>query len=97
MVGFANPSLLTPAQGVECHLARLMIAPDHQQVLAGRGVAPRRIIVHAAVAHIYAINNGKTYRCTALDDSHAHDRYVVVLATTDGAVWVALEKFEMRG
>ena len=56
-----------------------MIAPDDQQILAWRGVPPRRIIVHAAVAHVHAVDNGITYGLTALDDSSAHDRYVVHL------------------
>jgi hypothetical protein len=35
--------------------------------------------VHAAVAHVHAVDNGITYRGAALDDSPAHDRYVVCL------------------
>jgi hypothetical protein len=35
--------------------------------------------VHAAVAHVHAVDNGITYRPTALDDSPTHDRYVVRL------------------
>ena len=35
----------TPAQGLEGHLAGLRITPDHQQILAWRGVPARRIIV----------------------------------------------------
>ena len=66
-----------PAQGLEGDLAGLMITPNHQQVLAWRGVPPRRIIVHAAVTHVHAVDNGITYGPTALDDSPAHDRYVV--------------------
>jgi hypothetical protein len=56
-----------------------MITPDHEQILARRGVPPRRIIVYAAVAHVHALDNGITYGPTALDDSPAHDRYVVRL------------------
>jgi uncharacterized membrane protein YccF (DUF307 family) len=33
-----------------------MIPTDDQQVLARRGVPPRRIIVHAAVAHVHIGN-----------------------------------------
>ena len=49
-----------PAQRVQRHLAGLVIAPDYQQLLAGRGVPARRIIVHAAVAHVHAIDDGIT-------------------------------------
>jgi hypothetical protein len=35
--------------------------------------------VHAAVAHVHAVDNGITYGPTALDDSPAHHRYVVRL------------------
>ncbi len=35
--------------------------------------------MYAAVAHVHAVDNGITYRPTALDDSPAHDRYVVRL------------------
>ena len=51
----------TPAQRLEGHLAGRRITPDHQQILARRGVPPRRIIVHAAVAHVHAVDNGITY------------------------------------
>jgi hypothetical protein len=44
----------------------IALITDHQQVLAWRGVA---------------IDNGITYRSTALDDSPAHDRYVVIHRT----------------
>lgn len=63
-----------PAQRVERHLAGLMIATDHQQILAGRAVPPRRIIVDVAVAHLHAIQNGIAQRSAALDDPPAHDR-----------------------
>ena len=29
---------------------------------------PRRIVVHAAIAHVHAFDDGKPYRCAALDD-----------------------------
>ena len=48
-----------------------MIAPDDQQLLAGRRVPPRRIIVHPAVAHVRAIDDGIPKRSAALDDSPA--------------------------
>ena len=50
-----------------------MIAPDNQQVLARRAVPAGRIIVHAAVAHVHAIDDGKAYRRAALDYSPAHE------------------------
>ena len=54
-----------------------MIPPDHQQVLAGRSVPAERIIVQAVIGNIDAIDNGITYRSTALDHSPAHATYVV--------------------
>ncbi len=36
----------------------VMIASDHPQVLAGRAIPAGRIVVHAAVAHVHAIENG---------------------------------------
>ena len=41
--------------------------------------------MHAAVAHVHAVDNGITYRCAALDDSPAHDRYVAIEALPDNA------------
>jgi hypothetical protein len=67
-----------PAQGVERDLAGLMIAPDHQQVLARCAVPARRIVVDAAVAHIHAGDNAVAQRPAALDDPPAHARYVVI-------------------
>jgi hypothetical protein len=32
----------------------VVVAPDHQQLPAGRTVPAQRIVVHAAVAHIQA-------------------------------------------
>src|SRR5262245_8868982 len=61
-----------PTQRVERHLAVPMVAADNQQFLAGRGVPARREVVHAAVAHVHAIDNGVPQRSTALDDSPAH-------------------------
>ena len=48
----------TPTQRVERHDASFMIASDHQQILAGSCVPPWRIVVHAAVAYVHAIENG---------------------------------------
>jgi hypothetical protein len=43
-----------------------------------RGVPPARIIVHATVARVYAIDNGITYRSTALDNSPTHGCDMVI-------------------
>ena len=73
----------TPTQGIERYHAGLMIAPDHQQVLAGRGVPARRIIVNAAIARVQSVDDGETYRRAALDESPAHDRYVATGGSGD--------------
>ncbi len=49
-----------------------MIAPDHQQVLTGRGIPPRWIIVHPAIAHVHAVDERIPQRSAALNDSAAH-------------------------
>ena len=55
----------TPAQGVERQFAGLMIAPDHQQLLAGRGIPPGRIIVYSAIERVHTIDNGNAgVRCS---------------------------------
>jgi hypothetical protein len=36
-----------------------MIAPDNQDILAGRGIPTTPIVVNSAVAHVHAINDGK--------------------------------------
>ena len=51
-----------------------MIAADDQQFLAWRRIPPCRIIVHATVAHVHAIDNGIPKRPAALDDSPTHER-----------------------
>src|SRR6266404_9693003 len=66
-----------PAQRVERHLAGLMIAADDEQFLAGRGVPPGRIIVHATVAHVHAIDDGIPKRSAALNDPPAHGSDIV--------------------
>jgi hypothetical protein len=65
------------AQRVELDFARLMIAPDHQQVLARRAIPARRVVVDAAVAYVEAINDGVAQWPAALDNSPAHNRNVV--------------------
>src|SRR5262249_43846959 len=55
-----------------------MIPPDHQQVLAMGRIPARRVIVHAAVTRVYAIDDGITEWSAALDNSPAHDPYLVV-------------------
>ena len=66
-----------------------MIAPNHQQVLAGRGVPSRRIIVNAAIARVQPVEDGEAYRRAALDDSPAHAQYVA----TEGSGDQSLEGF----
>jgi hypothetical protein len=61
-----------PPQRIERYLAGPVIAADDQQVLARRAVPPRRIVVHAAVAHVHAIDDGIAKRSAALDDPPAH-------------------------
>src|SRR5262249_11157580 len=61
-----------PAQRVERYLPRLAIAANDQQILARRAVPPRRIVVHAAVARIHAIDDGIAQRAAALDDPPTH-------------------------
>src|SRR5262249_11820717 len=61
-----------PTQRIERDLAGLVIAADDQQVLARRAVPPRRIVVHAAVAHVHAIDDGIPKRSAALDDPPTH-------------------------
>ena len=47
-------------------------------VLAGCSVPPGRIIVHAAVAHVHAIDDGITKRSAALDDPPTHGSDIVI-------------------
>src|SRR5262249_48014003 len=61
-----------PAQRVERHLSCLAIAANDQQILARRAVPPRRIVVHAAVARVHAIDDGIAQRAAALDDPPTH-------------------------
>ena len=56
----------TPTQGIKRYHVGLMIAPNHQQVLAGRGVPSRRIIVNAAIARVQPVEDGEAYRRAAL-------------------------------
>src|SRR5215813_5310075 len=62
----------TPPQRIERYLAGPVIAADDQQVLARRAVPPRRIVVHAAIAHVHAIDDGIAKRPAALDDPPTH-------------------------
>ena len=56
-----------------------MIAADNQQLLAGRGVPPWRIVVHAAIAHVHAIDDGIAKRPAALDDPPTHEGVYIVI------------------
>ena len=62
----------SPTQRFERDLAIAVVSPDHQQLLAGRRIPSRRIIVHAAVAHVQAIDDGIAQRSAALNHSSAH-------------------------
>ena len=66
-----------PAQRIERYFAGLVVAPDHQQVLARRAVPPRRIVVHAAIANVHPVHDRVAYRRAALDDPPAHNSYMV--------------------
>jgi len=55
-----------------------VIAADDEQFLAGRSVPPGRIIVHATVAHVHAIDDGITKRSAALDDPPTHGSDIVI-------------------
>jgi hypothetical protein len=46
--------------------ARTISAPDYQQILARHSIPSRWIVVQAAVAHVNAFDNCKTYRRAAL-------------------------------
>ena len=56
-----------------------MIATDDQQLLAGRSVPPWRIVVHAAIAHVHAIDDGIAKRPAALDDPPTHEGVYIVI------------------
>jgi hypothetical protein len=47
-------------------LSGLVIAANDEQLLTRRAIPPRRIIVHAAVAHVHAIDDGIPKRSAAL-------------------------------
>jgi hypothetical protein len=67
-----------PTQWVERHISRLVIAADDQQFLAGRGVPPAWIIVHATVAYVHAIDDGIPKRSAALDYPPTHEADIVM-------------------
>jgi hypothetical protein len=46
-----------PAERIERYLASLVVAPDHQQVLARRAIPPRRIVVDAAIADVHSVHD----------------------------------------
>jgi hypothetical protein len=56
-----------------------MIVPDYQQVLAGCGIPPGRIIVNAAIAHVQTVNDSQAKWRTTLDHPAAHGVYMVTL------------------
>jgi hypothetical protein len=61
-----------PAQRIERYFTRPVITANDEQFLAWRCIPPGRIIVHAAVAHVHAIDDGITQRSPALDDPPTH-------------------------
>ena len=62
-----------PAQRVERYLARVVVAPDNQQLLAGRAVPARRVVVETAAAPVQALGDRELKRRTALDNSPTHN------------------------
>ena len=46
-----------PEQRVERNLPGLMIAPDDQQILTGRGIPTGRIVMRTTVVHIRALDD----------------------------------------
>src|SRR5262249_1431497 len=68
----------TPAKRIERDFAGLMIAADDRQLFAWRSVPSWRIIVHATIAHVHAIDDGITKRSAALDDPPTHGSDIVI-------------------
>ena len=53
-------------------------------VLARGGIPAGRIIVHAAVTHVHAVDDGITCWLAALDNSAAHGLYLVIYRSALG-------------
>jgi hypothetical protein len=67
-----------PAQRIERHFTGLVITANDEQFLAWRCIPPGRIIVHTAVPHAHAIDDGISKRPATLDDSPTHKNDIVV-------------------
>jgi hypothetical protein len=83
----APPTIYVPTQQIapasRRHAPRIeeTIRRDGMQLLARRCIPSRRIVVHAAVAHAHAIDEGITQRSAALNNSAAHDGDVCTRST----------------
>src|SRR3977135_1315942 len=62
-----------------------------KRVLAWRGVPPRRIVVHAAVAYVHAGANSATQRPAALDNTTAASATVATLMRTQALACAPLK------
>jgi hypothetical protein len=72
-----------PAQWIERYFTRPVITANNEQFLAWRCIPPGRIIVHTAVPHVHAIDDGISKRPAALDDPSTHKNDIVGLARRD--------------
>ena len=63
---------INPQRANRVHLPGLVIAPDDQQFLTRRGVPFWWVVVHAAIPHVHAIDNGISKGTAALNYSAAH-------------------------
>jgi hypothetical protein len=52
----------TPAERIERYLAGPMIAADDEQLLARSAIPPRRLVVHAVIADVQAVDDGVAER-----------------------------------
>jgi hypothetical protein len=70
-----------------------------EQLLAWRGIPPRRIIVHATVARVHAIDDDISKRPAALDDSPAHEADIakVLASAATPPKRVTIKKKKQRG
>src|SRR6185503_15954843 len=61
-----------PARRVERDTAGVMVAPDNQQLLAGRAVPTRRMVVESAAVHVQALDDREARKRTALYNPPTH-------------------------
>jgi hypothetical protein len=66
----------SPAQRVERHLPRIVVAPDDQEFLARCAVVTSRIIVELIVLNVQPANDRQLKRQAALDHSSPHITYI---------------------